>query len=291
MSVEEVGELLVRSDAAMDGYYRLEELTRSVLSPDGWLRTGDLLRRDEEGYFHLAGRAKELIITGGETVYPKEVEDLISEYPNVAEVAVIGVPHPVFEERVVAIVRPTPGCHRTRFRGTWWHCPLFAFLSSPTGVGRYGTEHPDVVRSGVIRTVNGGYVSYGALGDQSFGWFAGAMGRPDFAADPRIVTSEDRVLNGASIFQHGLPRGDRLAEHRGDVAPLGHPQAQLDGEQTVTIELGSLSPSRPSGRTIRREGRDGTAATARWYPGVGEHRRARASPAAPVRLPTKRPVP
>lgn len=109
VAVGEVGELLVRSDSVMDGYYRREELTRSTLSDDGWLRTGDLLRRDGEGYFHLAGRAKELIISGGENVYPKEVEDLISEYPNVAEVAVIGVPDPVYEERVVAIVRPTPG--------------------------------------------------------------------------------------------------------------------------------------------------------------------------------------
>ena len=71
--------------------------------------TALLLRQDGEGYFHLAGRAKELIISGGETVYPKEVEDLIAGFPDVAEVAVIGVPDPVYEERVVALVRPTPG--------------------------------------------------------------------------------------------------------------------------------------------------------------------------------------
>lgn len=105
----EVGELYVRSDSVMDGYYRRDELTRSTLDQEGWLRTGDLLRRDDDGYFHLAGRAKELIISGGENVYPKEVEDLISEFPNVSEVAVIGVPDPVYEERVVAIVRATPG--------------------------------------------------------------------------------------------------------------------------------------------------------------------------------------
>jgi fatty-acyl-CoA synthase len=105
----EIGELLVRSDTVMDGYYRREELTRGALTADGWLYTGDLLRKDPEGYFHLAGRAKELIISGGENVYPKEVEDLISELPAVAEVAVIGIPDPVYEERVVALIRLSPG--------------------------------------------------------------------------------------------------------------------------------------------------------------------------------------
>ena len=105
----EIGELLVRSDTVMDGYYRREELTRGALTADGWLHTGDLLRQDPEGYFHLAGRAKELIISGGENVYPKEVEDLISELPQVAEVVVIGVPDPIYEERVVALIRVAPG--------------------------------------------------------------------------------------------------------------------------------------------------------------------------------------
>jgi fatty-acyl-CoA synthase len=109
VAVGEIGELLVRSDTVMDGYYRREELTAGAFAPGGWLRTGDLLRRDDEGYFHLAGRAKELIISGGENVYPKEIEDVIAGYPDVAEVAVIGVPDPVYEERVVALVRLAPG--------------------------------------------------------------------------------------------------------------------------------------------------------------------------------------
>jgi fatty-acyl-CoA synthase len=104
----EVGELLVRSDSVMDGYFRRPELTESVLSPDGWLHTGDLMSRDAEGYFRMAGRAKEMIISGGENVYPKEIEDVLSEHPAVAEVAVIGVPDPVYEERVVALVRRLP---------------------------------------------------------------------------------------------------------------------------------------------------------------------------------------
>jgi fatty-acyl-CoA synthase len=101
-----VGELVMRSDSVMSGYYGRPDLTRAVLSPDGWLSTGDLMSRDEDGYFRLAGRAKDMIISGGENVYPKEVEDVLSEHPLVAEVAVIGIPDPVYEERVIALVRP-----------------------------------------------------------------------------------------------------------------------------------------------------------------------------------------
>jgi fatty-acyl-CoA synthase len=104
----EVGELLVRSDSVMDGYFRQPELTKSVLSADGWLHTGDLMSRDADGFFRMAGRAKEMIISGGENIYPKEIEDVLSEHPAVAEVAVIGIPDPVYEERAVALVRRLP---------------------------------------------------------------------------------------------------------------------------------------------------------------------------------------
>jgi fatty-acyl-CoA synthase len=104
----QIGELLVRSDSVMDGYFQRPELTAAVLSDDGWLRTGDLVSRDADGFFSLAGRAKEMIISGGENVYPKEIEDVLSEHPAVAEVAVIGIPDPLYEERVVALVRRSP---------------------------------------------------------------------------------------------------------------------------------------------------------------------------------------
>jgi acyl-CoA synthetase (AMP-forming)/AMP-acid ligase II len=105
LGAEQVGELVVRSDSVMSGYFRRPDLTQAVLSDDGWLRTGDLLSRDTEGYFRLAGRAKDMIISGGENVYPKEVEDVLSEHPAVAEVAVIGVPDKTYEEKVIALVR------------------------------------------------------------------------------------------------------------------------------------------------------------------------------------------
>jgi fatty-acyl-CoA synthase len=103
----EVGELWVRSDAVMEGYLGREDLTRTAIV-DGWLRTGDLVRQDDDGYFSMVDRAKDMVITGGENVYPREVEDVLASHPAVAEAAVIGVPDEVYEERVVAYVRPEP---------------------------------------------------------------------------------------------------------------------------------------------------------------------------------------
>jgi fatty-acyl-CoA synthase len=101
----EVGELQVRSDAVMEGYLGRPDLTAQALDADGWLRTGDLVRQADDGYFTMVDRAKEMIITGGENVYPREVEDVLVTHPSVAECAVIGVADDVYEERVVAFVR------------------------------------------------------------------------------------------------------------------------------------------------------------------------------------------
>lgn len=107
--VDEIGELWTRSDSVMLGYLDNPELTAKTLGADGWLRTGDLVRLRADGYYYLVDRAKDMVITGGENVYPREVEDVIASYPGVAEVAVIGVPDPLYEERVVALVRSAPG--------------------------------------------------------------------------------------------------------------------------------------------------------------------------------------
>jgi len=102
---DEVGELWVRSDSVMAGYLDRPDLTAAAFAPGGWLRTGDLVRRSADGYFWLVDRVKDMIISGGENVYPREVEDVIAAFPGVAEVAVIGLPDPLYEERVVAFVR------------------------------------------------------------------------------------------------------------------------------------------------------------------------------------------
>ncbi|GLO72097.1 hypothetical protein MACH17_36140 [Phaeobacter inhibens] len=85
----------------------MPEKTAEELRPDGWFITGDLAKIDSNGYITIVGREKDLVISGGFNVYPKEVETLIDDLPGVLESAVIGVPHPDFGEAVVAVVVPT----------------------------------------------------------------------------------------------------------------------------------------------------------------------------------------
>jgi len=100
----EIGVLHVRGENVFQGYWRMPEKTAEELLPDGWFITGDLAQIDEDGYVSIVGRQKDLIITGGFNVYPKEVESLIDDLPGVSESAVIGVAHPDFGEAVVAVV-------------------------------------------------------------------------------------------------------------------------------------------------------------------------------------------
>lgn len=106
---EEVGMIEVRGPNVFVGYWQKPEKTREELRADGWFITGDLGKRDADGYVHIVGRAKDLVITGGYNVYPKEVELLLDEVPGVAESAVIGVPHPDFGEAVFAVLVPQKG--------------------------------------------------------------------------------------------------------------------------------------------------------------------------------------
>ena len=100
----EVGMIEVRGPNVFGGYWQMPEKTAEELRADGWFITGDLGMRDADGYVHIVGRAKDLVITGGYNVYPKEVEMVLDEVPGVAESAVIGVPHPDFGEAVFAVL-------------------------------------------------------------------------------------------------------------------------------------------------------------------------------------------
>ncbi|WP_324749601.1 AMP-binding protein [Sphingomonas sp. LY54] len=106
--VGEVGEICVRGPLVMDGYWRRPEETAAALR-DGWLRTGDLAREDERGYLYIVDRKKDMIITGGFNVYPKEVEDALASHPDVAQAAVFGVPDDKWGEAVKAAIVPWPG--------------------------------------------------------------------------------------------------------------------------------------------------------------------------------------
>ncbi|WP_088072828.1 fatty acid--CoA ligase family protein [Gottfriedia luciferensis] len=103
VAVGEVGELIVRGPNVMKGYYNMPEETAMTIR-DGWLYTGDLARVDEDGYFYIVDRKKELIIVGGYNVYPREVEEVIYNHPEVVECAVIGLPDDNFGESVKAYV-------------------------------------------------------------------------------------------------------------------------------------------------------------------------------------------
>ena len=107
----EVGEIVTRSANNMLGYWNLPDATAQTLSADGWVRTGDAATMDDDGYIYIQDRMKDMIISGGENVYPAEVESAIYGHPDIAEVAVIGIPDERWGEAVKACVVPKPG-HR-----------------------------------------------------------------------------------------------------------------------------------------------------------------------------------
>ena len=104
----EVGEIAIRGENVMKGYWGREDATREAI-PDGWFLSGDMAKQDEDGYFFIVDRKKDLIIRGGYNVYPREVEEALYEHEAVAEVAVVGVPHDDLGEEVGAAVALKPG--------------------------------------------------------------------------------------------------------------------------------------------------------------------------------------
>ncbi len=103
------GELQTRSSMVMRGYYNMPEASASAIDEEGWLHTGDLATVDEDGYYKITGRLKDMIIRGGENVYPREVEEFLYTHPKISDVQVIGVPDERFVEEVMAWVMLKPG--------------------------------------------------------------------------------------------------------------------------------------------------------------------------------------
>ena len=109
LPVGEVGEVVTRSSNNMLGYWNLPDATKKTMTGDGWVHTGDAGYVDEDGYLYIHDRVKDMIISGGENVYPAEVESAIYGHPDVLEVAVIGVPDERWGEAVKAVCVPKPG--------------------------------------------------------------------------------------------------------------------------------------------------------------------------------------
>jgi long-chain acyl-CoA synthetase len=100
----QAGEIQIRGHNVMKGYWNLPDATKATITPGGWLATGDVGRVDEDGYFYIVDRTKDMIIRGGYNVYPREIEEVLYEHPAVAEAAVIGIPHDSLGEEIGAAV-------------------------------------------------------------------------------------------------------------------------------------------------------------------------------------------
>ena len=107
--VGQVGEYCTRGYHVMHGYFENDEATAAAIDDDGWLHTGDLCSMDERGYCKIEGRIKDMIIRGGENIYPREIEELLFCHDSVGEVAVVGLPDDRYGEVVGAFVRAAPG--------------------------------------------------------------------------------------------------------------------------------------------------------------------------------------
>jgi len=128
------GEIVTRSSANMSGYFGMPEATAEALDPEGWLRTGDAGYLDSEGYLYLQDRVKDMIISGGENIYPAEVENALFGHPAVAEVAVIGVPHDKWGEAVKAVIVPVPGARQDDVDVIAWAAKRIARYKVPKSI-------------------------------------------------------------------------------------------------------------------------------------------------------------
>ena len=130
----ERGEVWIRGPIVMPGYWNRPDATAETLTPDGWLRTGDIGYVDDEGFLFITDRAKDMIIRGGENVYCVEIENRLVEHPAIADAAVIGVPHHTLGEEVKAVIEVAPGHDITPDEVKLWVAETLADFKVPTYV-------------------------------------------------------------------------------------------------------------------------------------------------------------
>lgn len=152
----EVGEALIKTEAVMEGYYGQPDLTAAVFTEDGWLRTGDMMERNAEGYFFIRSRKKDMVKSGGENVFVGEVESVLREHPGIEDCVVFGTSDPVMGEAVAAVVQPRPGAMLTAAE-VQSHCRRFiASYKKP----RYVVFMDDIGRDSAGKVRKGAVVDY-----------------------------------------------------------------------------------------------------------------------------------
>jgi len=134
VAVGEVGEIWCKSPQVMKGYWNNPKATAESITPDGWFKTGDAGYKDADGYIYIHDRVKDMIVSGGENVYPAEVESALMGHPGIADIAVIGVPHEKWGETVKAIVVRKPDVEVTEGEIIEFSKGLLARFKCPTSV-------------------------------------------------------------------------------------------------------------------------------------------------------------
>jgi long-chain acyl-CoA synthetase len=149
LPVDEVGELVVRGPQVMKGYWNRSEETLATLA-GGWLHTGDMARMDADGFFYIVDRKKDMIKTGGENVYPREVEEVLFRHPRVHEAVVAGLPDDFLGEKIKAYVVPRDGQEVTAEEIQAWCALHLAKFKVPKEV-EVRTELPKNIVGKVLR--------------------------------------------------------------------------------------------------------------------------------------------
>jgi acyl-CoA synthetase (AMP-forming)/AMP-acid ligase II len=148
----DVGEIQIRSARVTQGYWQAPAATSEAITPDGWLRTGDLAWADDDGFVYLCDRLRDMIVTGGENVYPAEVEDVLGWHPAVAEAAVVGVPDDRWGETPRAVVVAAPGATVDETELIAFVRDHLAHFKCPTGVD-FAADLPRNATGKVLRRV------------------------------------------------------------------------------------------------------------------------------------------
>jgi long-chain acyl-CoA synthetase len=147
----EVGELCLRGPQVMRGYLNQPGETALALR-DGWLRTGDLARRDEDGYYYIVDRKKDLVISGGYNIYPREIDEVLHAHPKIREAVAVGIPHPARGEAIKAFVVLKDGESMTKNEVMGWCRERLANYKIPREV-EFRTELPKTTVGKVLRRV------------------------------------------------------------------------------------------------------------------------------------------